>query len=142
MVESYRPPPPWHIESDLAAFGSVLRQFTPAVRAKRFHGRKTWFRFTDGLMTIEIDRGSFPVMATGTWPSTVAIRCGDLYLLSRSVPKISGLVTVEYLDGKFCLSAPHFKWKCPAVEEIAPETFRSPTDSTRLWPRKGRPSAL
>jgi hypothetical protein len=104
------------------------------VRAKRFHGRKAWFLFTDGLITVEIDRGSIPLAATGTWPSTVAIRCGDL--LSRGIPESAGSVTLEYIDGKFSVSAPHFNWKCPAVLEIAPETFKSPTDSTRLWPRK------
>jgi hypothetical protein len=59
------------------------------VRAKRFHTRKAWLFYTEG--TIEIDRGAIPFAAAGNWPSTVAIRCGDLYLFEQRYSAHAGI---------------------------------------------------
>jgi hypothetical protein len=140
-VESNEQAVTWRLECELKALSGALRQFSPSVRAARFHKRQAWFLYAEGLLKIEIDRGAAQIVASGNWPATLVIRCGHLYMLSKSLPLKQGTVVLSFINTKFCVSGPGFKWNCPASIGSPPESFTSTVDSTRLWPHKKNPDS-
>jgi hypothetical protein len=139
-MESDKAEVTWQLECELNALSEALRQFSPSVRAARFHKREAWFRFAEGLLVIEIDRGATQIAASGKWPATLAILCGHLYLLSKCLPRKPGTAVLSFRKVKLCISGPGFKWNCPASIGDPPASFTSTVDSTRLWPGKKNPA--
>jgi guanosine-3',5'-bis(diphosphate) 3'-pyrophosphohydrolase len=126
----------WQLGCDLRGLRAAALRFEPAIRATRFHKRSAWFSFNAGMLIVEIDRGAVEIAATGAWPATVSIRCGDLYKLSKILPQTQDDVRLGFSESKLSIVAPQFKWTCPAKLETPPASFHSDHDSTHLRPRK------
>ena len=126
----------WKIECDRAALINELAILWPAIRATRFHKRPAWLTLSEGQFRIEIDRGAIKVAATGTWPKTVAIRCGDLYRLSKGVVATECVIIVEFVDPNLVVHSVGLSWKCLAKLEEPPPSYTSTFNGTRLWATK------